>query len=278
MKTKLSFLFISFFSLFLFQSCNEETTADKDTLVLIETPFGDIKAKLYKETPEHRNNFIALAEKGFYDDVLFHRVIKNFMIQGGDPDSKNAKPDILLGQGGPNYKIPAEILPQYFHKRGALAAARQGDVTNPKKMSSGSQFYIVTGNKFTGSQIDKIEQQAVINKRNKRIENLLYTNMTTMKVIDSLRRNDMKAELDSIWNKAGKKVDNEFKNEKKFSIPQAHRDIYSTQGGAPFLDGGYSVFGEVIEGFDVLDKISNSKTGKNDRPEKNIKMKVTILK
>jgi peptidyl-prolyl cis-trans isomerase B (cyclophilin B) len=173
-----------------------KTDAPKETVVLLQTTMGDIKLKLYNETPLHRDNFIKLVQEGYYDGLLFHRVIKNFMIQGGDPNSRNAQPGQMLGNGGPEYTIPAEILPQFTHKKGSLAAARMGDQVNPNRESSGSQFYIV------------------------------------------------------------------------------HND-----NGTPHLDGAYTVFGETIEGFDVIDKIAAVKTAMADRPVEDVKIiKASIVK
>jgi len=199
---------------------NKESKKKK---VLISTNFGDIKIKLYDETPLHRDNFLKLAKEGYLNGTLFHRVIKNFMIQGGDPDSKNAKQGQVLGNGGPSYNIPAEFVAKYFHKRGALAAAREGDEVNPNKESSGSQFYIVQGRKYDDITLDAIE-----------------TNFN-----------------------------------KKFTTEQ--RQIYKTIGGAAHLDGNYTVFGEVIEGMEVVDKIANVAVDGDNRPKEDIKMTVTII-
>ena len=199
-------------------SCKE-----KEIIVQISTEYGDIKIKLYSETPLHRDNFVKLTKEGFYNGTLFHRVIQNFMIQGGDPDSKDAKPDVMLGNGGPGYTIPAEIVSHLFHKKGALAAARMGDNVNPKRESSGSQFYIVHGQKFNDEQMNMMENQLNI----------------------------------------------------KFTEEQ--RNIYKTIGGTPHLDTQYTVFGEVIEGLDVVDKIAASKTANANRPEKDIKMTIKII-
>lgn len=202
------------------------TFADKnETIVLIETNYGNIKVKLYNETPFHKENFIELVEKGFYDSLLFHRVIKDFMIQGGDPTSKGAKADAQLGSGGPGYTIPAEINPLLFHKKGALSAARQGDNTNPMRRSSGSQFYIVQGKVYTKDEMTKLEQR-----------------------------------MGTKWS-------------------DEQMTIYTTIGGTPFLDAQYTVFGEIIEGLDVIDKIAAVEKGKADRPVSDvIILKASIVK
>lgn len=193
-------------------------------VVQIATDYGTMKIKLFNETPKHRDNFLKLVKEGYYNDLLFHRVINNFMIQGGDPDSKNAKADKKLGEGGPNYTIPAEFVPALYHKKGALAAAREGDDVNPNKESSGSQFYIVQGTKVDPNNFEMMERR----------------------------------------------YKTKFSDEQKL--------VYSTIGGAPSLDNNYTVFGEVIEGLDVIDKITAVEMGKNDRPAKDIKMKITLIK
>jgi peptidyl-prolyl cis-trans isomerase B (cyclophilin B) len=191
-------------------------------MVLLETPAGIMKIKLYDSTPQHRDNFLKLVKEGYYDDLLFHRVINNFMIQGGDPESKTAAAGQALGNGGPGYTIDPEF--GAFHFKGALAAARQGDQINPQKKSSGSQFYIVQGQRFTVEQL----QQMMANK------NLKYT-------VAQLKK-------------------------------------YETVGGTPFLDGDYTVFGEVVEGLNVIDQIGAVLCDHNKRPVQDIKMKMSIIK
>ncbi len=197
---------------------------DKRKKVIISTDMGDITIALYDETPKHRDNFLKLAESGFYDGTIFHRVIKDFMIQGGDPNSKNMTPDTRLGNGGPGYTIPAEFNPKLFHKKGALAAARLGDNVNPQKESNGSQFYIVQGRKATESELNTYQSRS----------------------------------------------------NKKLSPEQIK--AYTTIGGAYYLDGEYTVFGEVIQGMDVIDQIAAVATNNIDRPLKDIKMTVKVIK
>jgi len=192
----------------------------KDTLVELTTEFGTMKLKLYKETPLHRANFIKLAGEGFYNDLLFHRVIKGFMIQGGEPQSKNAAPGQMLGSGDIGYKIPAEIVPGLYHKKGVLAAARDG---NPQKASSGCQFYIVQGKPMSDAEITMTEQR------------------TGMK------------------------------------MSEEQKAAYKTVGGSAWLDGSYTVFGEVVEGLDIIDKIAEVKTLPGDRPEKDVKMSMKLI-
>lgn len=193
----------------------------KESMVLISTSYGDMKIKLYNATPKHRDNFIKLANEGFYDSLLFHRVIRNFMIQGGDPLSKHAAPGVMLGSGDNGYTVPAEFVDTIFHKKGALCAAR---TENPEKASSGCQFYIVQGQVMTDEQITAFEQQ-----RNR-----------------------------------------------KFTANQ--RKILTTIGGFPGLDQNYTVYGEVVEGLDVIDKIAAVKTAPGDRPIEDVRMKVSVIK
>lgn len=197
---------------------------DVETLVLIDTDMGKIKVKLFNDTPLHRDNFIKNVKEKRYDGLLFHRVIKQFMIQGGDIDSKDAPIEKHLGDGDPGYTIPAEIVyPKYFHKRGMLCAARTSDEENPERASSGTQFYIVTGKFYTEMELDKME-----------------------------------------------KSDN-----KKFTPEE--RQAYMLEGGAPHLDNKYTVFGEVVKGMKVVDKIQFVETNEEDRPLKNIKIKTMTI-
>lgn len=198
-------------------------TENKGTMVIISTSYGDMKVKLYDETPQHRDNFIKLAKEGFYDGLLFHRVIQQFMIQGGDPNSKNAQPGQPLGAGGPGYTVPAEFNANFIHKKGALSAARQGDQVNPKKASSGSQFYIVQGKPSSEQELKYLSSRTGV----------------------------------------------------QYTPEQAA--IYATVGGTPFLDQQYTVFGEVVEGLDVIDKIAAVKTAPGDRPIEDVKFTVKVV-
>jgi cyclophilin family peptidyl-prolyl cis-trans isomerase len=231
-----------------------------------------MKIKLYNETPKHRDNFIKLVKNNFYNGTLFHRVIKDFMIQGGDPDSKNASPGTMLGSGGPGYTIPAEFDSILFHKKGALAAAREGDQINPKKASSGSQFYIVQGKKFTDDELDKIEN----NINQQRIKSLYnkYIDQEKNKALE----NDEVPDYSKIEPLARQRAINEFKSIPEFKFSAAQRKAYKDIGGAPHLDGSYTVFGQVIEGLDVIDKIASVQTDSNDRPLKNIPVEISIIK
>ena len=199
-------------------------TETRQIKVLLTTDYGTMVLKLYNGTPLHRDNFVKLVKQHFFDSLLFHRVDKGFMIQGGDPDSRHAKQGQQLGEGSLNYTIPAEFDTAFFHKKGALAAARESDAANPKKASSSTQFYIVDGKQFTDDEMDKMEDKLNI------------------------------------------------------KIPENHRRIYRTIGGAPFLDMNYTVFGEVTSGFDTIDKIAGVAKDENDRPLQNIRMKMIMLK
>ena len=230
MKKVFTFAIIGFAFVSLLLSCksqkensrdkneNQETKTSIDLLspggpvLLMKTSKGDIKLRLFNETPKHRDNFVKLANEKYYEGTLFHRVIQEFMIQGGDPDSKNAKPGAMLGEGGPGYEIDPEFVDGIIHKRGALATAREGNNVNPKKKSAGSQFYIVQGKTYTEEELAKIEKK--------------------LKII----------------------------------IPPKAKEVYKTIGGTPFLDQDYTVFGEVIEGLEVIDSIAAVEKDGNDRP------------
>lgn len=250
-------------------------------MVLIHTNIGDIKVKLYDETPLHRDNFIKLVRKGFYDDILFHRVIKNFMIQTGDPESKNADRTKMLGVGGPGYTIPAEISMKHVHKKGALAAARLGSEMNPSKASSGSQFYIVVGQALTEEILNQNEHQILEAKRGELINSYLAKpeNKNMMPTLDSCRNKGDKEGFDKIVQKITTDLDSDFKKLDSIRYTAKQRAEYIEKGGAPHLDNDYTIFGEVIEGLDIVDKISLVTTDSNDRPLEDIKiLSITILK
>jgi peptidyl-prolyl cis-trans isomerase B (cyclophilin B) len=222
MKILSPLIFTCILSVTLIQEALSQTAAHT---LLIETSEGNMKCILYEQTPMHSDNFIKLVKNGIYNGVLFHRVIKDFMIQSGDPDTKNAPKGTLLGTGGVGYRVPAEFHPDLYHKNGAIAAARQGDQTNPNRESNGSQFYIVQGEVFTDEYLDQMEN-------------------------------------------SGAHI--------KFTAEQ--RMVYKAVGGTPHLDYGYTVFGEVIEGFEVIDKIAAKPVDERNRPLDNVKIiKITIL-
>ncbi|MER3497547.1 MAG: peptidylprolyl isomerase [Chitinophagaceae bacterium] len=231
LKKLLFLIFIPSFSvLATAQQDTVVTKKDRKRDVLIQTNYGDMVVRLSNETPLHRDNFLKLVKSNFYDSILFHRVINNFMIQAGDPNSKRAEKGQPLGNGGPGYTIPAEFRPDLFHKKGVIAAARMGDNVNPQKASSGSQFYIVQGKIFTDAGLDSTE---------------------------TFRLNGRK-------------------------IPKEQREVYKTIGGTPHLDQNYTVFGEVVKGLDVVDKIAavaTSKLADRDRPLEDVRIiKARLIK
>lgn len=247
------------------------------TKVEIKTSLGDIEVALYNETPQHRDNFIKLVKEGYYDGVLFHRVINEFMIQTGDGNSKNAKPGERLGNGEPGYTLPAEfVYPKLFHKRGVLAAARLGDQMNPERRSSGSQFYIVTGKKFTAQQLAQMESS----RRNKQLQ-AVFNELAAPHRRDVMtwRREGNNAAIDSLQNKLVAEAEAKVAEQGAFTFTAAQLEAYQSVGGTPHLDGEYTVFGEVTKGMDVVEKIEKSKTDRNDRPEEDVKIiKMTVKK
>ena len=244
------------------------------TKVIIKTTKGDIRVRLYDETPKHRDNFIKLAKEGYYDGTLFHRVIKDFMIQGGDPDSKDAPKGKRLGTGGPDYTIPAEfVYPQYFHKRGALSAARLGDEVNPERESSGSQFYIVWGKTFKASELKQMEKQMAMQQKQQVFQSLAAVHRDE---IMDMRRNRDRNGLMQLQDKLVEETKAKCKEMGKPTFTPEQVETYTTVGGTPFLDNQYTVFGEVEEGLDVVEAIQNCKTSRDDRPEEDIKMTVVV--
>ena len=248
---------------------------EKRTQVKIETTMGDIVVELYNETPKHRDNFIKLAKEGVYDSTLFHRVIRQFMIQAGDPESKTANDTAMLGGGDVGYTIPAEFVPKFFHKKGALAAARMGDDVNPNRESSGCQFYIVTGRKFRESQLLDMAGQ----KNNARLDTLFnQLARKHMKEIYKLRKTGDDAALMELQDSLEAQAYALYKEEEPFMFTPEQLAAYSTIGGAPHLDGAYTVFGQVVSGMDTVEKIEGTKTGKADRPVENVRiLKATVI-
>lgn len=239
----------------------------------IETTKGDIIIRLYDETPKHRDNILKLANEGYYNGTLFHRVIKDFMIQGGDPDSKNAPKGKQLGAGGPDYTIEAEINPNLFHKRGALCAARLGDEVNPNKESSGSQFYIVWGNTYKHDQLKQMEKQMKQNQVTITFNDLVTYHKDE---IMEMRRNRDRVGLQEMQERLMKEAQDICKaNPIGFSEEQ--KETYTTIGGTPFLDGEYTVFGEVESGMDVVETINAVDTDRTDRPTDDLVMKVSVV-
>jgi len=247
-----------------------------DTVVTIKTAQGDMVAILYDETPKHKENFIKLAKEGFYNDLLFHRVMQGFMIQGGDPDSKNAPFDQNLGVGSPGYTIEAEFNPKFIHDKGALSAARIPDNQNPTKASSGSQFYIVQGTVIPEGDADALRiDQAKLNSAFQKV----FQDSKNQPLIDSLNQlyltGDMQAYQRKVYSlvpriekMTGEKIYKEVSPEKL--------KAYTTIGGAPHLDGEYTVFGRVISGLEVIDKIAAIQVDERHRPLEDLRMTVTV--
>ena len=253
----------------------KSTDMEKRTQVKIETTMGNIVVELYNETPKHRDNFIKLAKEGMYDSTLFHRVIKAFMIQAGDPDSKNANDTAHLGGGDVGYTVPAEFVPKFFHKKGALAAARMGDDVNPERASSGCQFYIVTGRKFREAQLLDMAGQ----KNNNRIDEIFNELARKhMKEIYKMRKANDEAGLMALQDSLEAQATAQYKEEEPFMFTPEQIAAYTTVGGAPHLDGAYTVFGQVVEGMETVEKIEVTKTGKADRPVENVRiLKATVI-
>ena len=235
---------------------------------------GDITVRLYDETPLHRDNFLKLAAEEFFNGTLFHRVIKDFMIQGGDPNSKGAPAGMNLGSGGPGYTIPAEIQPTLFHKRGALSAARLGDEVNPTKESSGSQFYIVWGKVYKAPELKQLEHQMKM-QQEQNIFNALA--MEHREEIMNLRRNRDRDGLMELQDKLAKMAMDKSKELGAPAFTPEQVEAYTTLGGTPFLDGGYTVFGEVEEGLDVVEAIQNVETSAGDRQKTDVVMNVAVM-
>lgn len=248
----------------------------KQTLVEITTDYGVMEVRLYDETPLHRDNFIKLVEEGFFDDLLFHRVIPEFMIQGGDPDSRGADSAAMLGAGGPGYQLDAEILyPQFFHKKGVLSAARQGDQVNPEKKSSGSQFYIVQGKVFEEEELTQLEQMH--SERKQRQIFMKYAEPHRATLMGFQQAGD-RAGWEALMAEIQEEAAPELDALAPFVLPEEHKAVYTTLGGAPHLDGEYTVFGEVVKGLEVIDSIAAVATNRMDRPVEDVKMQLRLIK
>lgn len=244
----------------------------KETTVIMHTSLGDVTLKLYNETPLHRDNFIKLVKEGTYNGLLFHRVIKDFMVQGGDVTSKDAPMNKSLGAGDLGYTVPAEfVYPKYFHKKGALCAARTGDEVNPERASSASQFYIVTGKKYTEGELKQMEKQL-----ENRLKQSIFARLQTENKakIMQLYRNGEKEELAILRDTLVGKTELEAEKRKEEAcLPAELREAYRSVGGVPFLDNQYTVYGEVVDGIEMVDAIQKVKTNKQDRPLENIVIK-----
>ena len=240
-----------------------------DVKVCLTTSLGDIVILLYGDTPRHRDNFLERVKAGDYDGVLFHRVIDNFMIQTGDPSSKNAPKGRMLGDGDSAPEIDAEILfPTHYHHRGAIAAARTGDNINPKRRSSGSQFYIVTGKKYSPAQLDQMEHRALMARRQETFDRLCAQNRDT---IMTLRRNRDQAGLQALQDSLNQETRRLTAADTTYFTPEIRED-YTLNGGTPHLDGAYTVYGRVLQGMDIVEKIEKAETDANDRPIDDIKI------
>ncbi|HNP96366.1 MAG TPA: peptidylprolyl isomerase [Cyclobacteriaceae bacterium] len=264
--------FISFCLLTLISSCAQK----KDYVVTIKTDMGDMVAILYDETPKHKANFIKLAKEHFYDSLIFHRVIEGFMIQGGDPNSKNAQPGQHLGNGGPGYTVDAEFNPKFFHEKGALSAARLGDQQNPTKASSGSQFYIVQGTVIPKTSIDQLTVDQM--KLNSGLQQLLQKE-ENRPLYDSLSQLYYAGDMQAYQNKVFSlipRIEKETGTLVRKNVSQEKIDAYTTVGGAPHLDDEYTVFGKVIKGLEVIDKIAAVQRDPADRPLQDVHFTVTV--
>ncbi|MDL5045069.1 peptidylprolyl isomerase [Oscillatoria amoena NRMC-F 0135] len=256
-------------------SCAQQKT---DYVVTIKTDYGNMVAILYDETPKHKQNFIKLAKERFYDSLLFHRVIQDFMIQGGDPNSKKATPGQNLGNGGPGYTVDAEILPQLYHEKGALSAARLGDQVNPTKASSGSQFYIVQGKRYTEDELIQQEQSIQYQRKNMVLREVLFMpEYATVKdmVMQKQTAGDG-AWLSSFFENADTLIAQAKKSYTPFRFSDQQKQAYTIAGGTPHLDGEYTVFGKVISGLDVIDKIAAVEKNPGDRPASDVRMIITV--
>lgn len=242
---------------------------DTLTKIVLNTSLGEIVVALYDDTPKHRDNIVKLAKEGYYDGTLFHRVIKSFMIQGGDGTSKNAQPGQHLGSGDLDYTVEAELrYPAHFHKRGALAAARTADQVNPEKRSSGSQFYIVTGKVYSKQELDKMTQQKEYRAKQNLFQSLAAPYRKDLMKLQAAK--DTVA-IEKIRQKLISETEAKYA-ENPASFTQEQIDIYSTIGGTPHLDGEYTVYGEVVKGMEIVDKIEQVETDGNDRPKEDIKI------
>jgi peptidylprolyl isomerase len=272
----LKFIILSLCSFFAAEQGFSQTFA-KET-ILISTTYGDMKLKLFNETPQHRDNFLKLVKEHYYDSLLFHRVIQDFMIQGGDPDSKYAEPGKLLGDGDLKYTVPAEFVPTLCHKKGMLCAARNGDDVNPEKASSAVQFYIVQGKVRTEEDLISFEKRInkpIISKLKDDILN--KPENTVLKEKIAVARKEQNNDSLMVYFKIiNKLAEDEYAKTPHYTFPAEHKAIYKTIGGTPHLDSQYTIFGEVIEGIEVIDKIAAVGKNKDDRPLLEVRMWVKI--
>lgn len=260
-------IFIFLIAIMAMTSAKSADSIPAGPVVDIRTSLGDIRVRLYDDTPKHRDNFLKLVREGFYDGVLFHRVIKDFMIQTGDPSSRTADSTAMLGAGDPGYTIEAEIAyPRHYHKRGALVAARTGDQVNPERRSSGSQFYIVTGEKVAAARMAQMAENAVMGKRQQYFRTLVERDREKISALEASGDRDG---LEALRQSLIAETENAVKAE---PLPDNIVNDYTTVGGTPHLDGQYTVFGEVISGMDTVEKIENVATGRADRPLEDVRI------
>lgn len=273
MNRLVTILALSFFTLI--SSCAQKSSKS-DYVVTFKTSYGDMVAILYDETPKHKANFVKLAKEHYFDSLLFHRVIAGFMIQGGDPNSKKAKPGEPLGMGGPGYTVDAEFNPKFFHEKGALSAARLGDGQNPAKASSGSQFYIVQGTIIPESNMEELKIDQM--KLNMAFRQFMQ-NPASKPVIDSLNQVYMTGDMEAYKKKLFAlvpRIEKETNTKIMRDVSAEKIKAYTTNGGAPHLDGEYTVFGKVIKGLEVIDKIAAVQKDGGDRPIEDVRMFVTV--
>ena len=247
--------------------------------VEIQTIHGNMVVELFNETPVHRDNFLKLVNEGFYNDLLFHRVISEFMLQGGDPNSRSAPTTKQLGTGGPGYTLPAEIIPGMVHTKGALAAARQGDQVNPEKRSSGSQFYIVQGRKYNAADL-KRQVKSKIARYYQTKDQAYFSSPDNVGAMEAYKKAVQEKNQALIAKEDAKLrawVDEKYGSAPTLEYTKAQLDKYATDGGTPHLDGDYTVFGQVVAGLEVIDKIAAAQKSQNDRPIEDIKMTIRII-
>ncbi|MDE6703389.1 MAG: peptidylprolyl isomerase [Muribaculaceae bacterium] len=248
---------------------NYNSADTSNVTVEVETTLGSFTVLLYGDTPRHRDNFVKLVKEGYYNGTLFHRVINEFMVQAGDPDSKNAAPGQQLGAGGPGYTVDAEfVFPKHFHKRGALAAARQGDQVNPTKASSGSQFYIVTGKKVSDAEMASMEQSMEQSALHSRFNQLAMAHMDEVR---KMQQEGDNAGLQKLQEQLIAEAQ-AYVAEHPVKMTEEMKEAYKTVGGTPFLDNNYTVFGEVIKGMETVDKIEKVETDRSDRPKEDVRI------
>jgi peptidylprolyl isomerase len=264
------FLVLSMICLSSLSPFNDDTPGS--IRVMLVTDYGTMKIRLYNETPLHRDNFVKLVKEHYFDSLLFHRVIEKFMIQGGDPDSRKAPPGVLLGDGGPSYTVPAEFNPKLFHKKGVLAAARDSDFENPSQASSGSQFYIVQGKVWTDSLL-KVQAKRITKMK---LFNIVINRPENKEYLEKYKSYNKAEKIDSvkyIYDIIDKKVETELPGVPLYTFSAEQIAAYTTIGGTPHLDNSYTIFGEVYEGLDVIDKIAAVKTDKNNRPVDDVRIR-----